>query len=301
MPSSDPDHQPRKGGGPKGRGRNAGGDRAGGGRDAGSGARGGARGGQERRGRQPAGIDRARQSADAPPRPRRTATAPPRPALPRDEEPQLPRGVLREIRRVLGDNRRADDVALALSIGSAAIDEDRIDIALEMLAWAKSQAARIATVREAYGVALYLAGDWPAAVGELRAYRRMTGRNDQNHLIADCHRAMGRPLADVIGPLQELVEDQQAPRDRRLEAVVIWAAALADSGDVAAGRALLRRTFDREDIGSDEAELRLHGLAADLAERDGDPAAALHHLEVIASVDDELFDAGRRLQQLRAT
>lgn len=250
------------------------------------------------RGRQPAGIERARRSADAPPRPARAAKAPPRPDLPRDEEPQLPYGVIKELRRILGDNRRAEDVALALSIGAAAIDEDRIDIALEMLAWAKSQAARVATVREAYGVALYLDEQWNAAVGELRAYRRMTGRNDQNHLIADCHRALGRPLADVIGPLQELVEDPDAPRERRFEALVIWAAALADSGDVGAGRALLRRSFDREQVGTDEASLRLHVLAADLAEQAGDRAAAREHLEVVAAVDEELFDAGRRLAGL---
>lgn len=260
-----------------------------------------ARGGDTPRqggGRRPVGVERARQSEGAPPRPPRKSAAPPRPQLPRDEEPQLPRGVIREIRRIIGDNRRADDVALALSIGSAAIDDDRPDVALEMLAWAKSQAARVATVREAYGIALYLAEDWAAAIGELRAYRRMTGRTDQNHVIADCHRALGRPLDDVISPLQELVEDDQAPRDRRFEALIIWAAALADSGDVGAGRALLRRAFDREQLGDDEPSLRLHLVAADLAERDGDLDATRHHLEVVAAADGDPFEVRPRLESL---
>ena len=31
------------------------------------------------------------------------------------------------------------------------------------------------------------------AVTELKAYKRLTGMTDQNHLIADCYRALGKP------------------------------------------------------------------------------------------------------------
>ena len=55
----------------------------------------------------------------------------------------------------------------------------------------------MAGIREAAGIAAYQAGDWSAAIAELRAYHRMTGR--QNHLavIADSERALGRPAKAI--------------------------------------------------------------------------------------------------------
>jgi hypothetical protein len=165
-------------------------------------------------------------------------------------------------------------VALALSVGAAAIDADRVDVALEALAWAKHQAARVPPIREAYGVACYLDGDWAKALTELQAYRRMTGRNDQNHLIADSLRGLGRDPAKVAEPVEELLADTKVRDDLRAEAVIVWAGALADAGDLAAARAVLRRELARvTDAGADHV-LRLVTVAAELAERDGDAAAA---------------------------
>jgi hypothetical protein len=83
-------------------------------------------------------------------------------------------------------------------------------VALEALAWAKHQAPRVAPVREAYGVACYLDGDWAKALTELQAYRRMTGRNDQNHLIADSLRGLGRDPSKVAEPVEELLADDRS-------------------------------------------------------------------------------------------
>ena len=198
----------------------------------------------------------------------------------------MPRGVRREIERALGPGPRADDVALALSVGAAAIDADRADVALEALAWAKHQAPRVAAVREAYGVAWYLDGEWAKALTELQAYRRMTGRNDQNHVIADCHRGLGRDPGKVAEPVEELLADSRVGDDLRAEAVIIWAGALADAGDLGAARAVLRRELLRvEDRGGDHL-LRLVTVAAELAERDGDPdAAAALRAELADGVD----------------
>ena len=180
----------------------------------------------------------------------------------------------REIERTLGPGPRADEVALALSVGAAAIDADRVDVALESLAWAKHQAPRVAPVREAYGVACYLDGDWAKALTELQAYRRMTGRNDQNHLIADALRGLGRDPAKVAEPVEELLADEQVRDDLRAEAVIVWAGALADGGDLDAARAVLRRELARVQGSDDDHVLRLVTVAAELAERDGDPDAA---------------------------
>ncbi len=250
---------------------------------------------------EPLGRDRARRRADAPPRtrPAPAAEGPPRPPLPEDEEPQLGRGVIKEIERALGKGPKAHDIALCLSIGSQALEEDRPDVAVEVLSWARHQAPRLALLREAYGVALYQQQRWAEALSELQAYRRMTDRNDQNHVIADCLRALDRGLEQVAGAAEPLVADAQAPEDRRAEAVIVWAAALADAGDTGAGRAVVRRFLERPRSGDAEHDLRVRYLAADLAEVVGDTEEAIRQLESIAAVDDGFLDVADRLDGLR--
>jgi tetratricopeptide (TPR) repeat protein len=58
---------------------------------------------------------------------------------------------------------------------------------------AKRLAARVGVVREACGIAAYRTGRWAEALSELRAARRMTGRDDYLPIMADCERALGRP------------------------------------------------------------------------------------------------------------
>jgi hypothetical protein len=239
----------------------------------------------------PAGLERARRRRDAPPRPTRQAPPPRRPDLPTGEEIRLPRAARREIERVLGKGARADDVALALSVGSDAIDVGRIDVALETLTWAKHEASRAAVVREALGVARYLDEDFAGALTELQAYRRISGRVDQNHLIADALRALGRDTDRIVEPLEELLADDRASDDRRAEAIIVWAATLADEGDLEGGRALLRRHLGRR--GAEQAaahDLRVRVLAAELADRAGDAAEAREHRAIVARAEPELIE-----------
>lgn len=248
---------------------------------------------------QPIGRDRATRSRQAPPRPSKPTVdaAPDRPALP-DEEPMLPRGVRKEIDRVLGPGPRARDVALCVSIASQALEEDRADIALEVLGWARHQAPRLGLVREAYGIALYQGERWAESLSELQAYRRLTGRTDQNHVIADCLRALDRGIDQIADAAQPLVEDAQAPEDRRAEAAIVWAAALADTGDLGAGRSVLRRFLERPRSGDAEHDLRVRYVAADLAEQAGDQDDARRHLRSIAAVAGGFLDVDERLDDL---
>ena len=57
---------------------------------------------------------------------------------------------------------------------------------------AKRLAARVGVVREAGGIAAYRTGRWAEALAELRAARRLTGRDDYLPIMADCERALGR-------------------------------------------------------------------------------------------------------------
>ena len=57
---------------------------------------------------------------------------------------------------------------------------------------AKRLAARVGVVREACGIAAYRTSRWAEALSELRAARRLTGRDDYLPIMADCERALGR-------------------------------------------------------------------------------------------------------------
>jgi hypothetical protein len=250
--------------------------------------------------KEPIGRDRAATRPGAPPRrpSGRPTSAPRRPELPRDEEPSLPRGVIKEIDRALGPGPRAREVALALSVGAAAIDEGYVDAAVEALAWAKYEAGRIPAIREAYGVALYLDERFADALSELQAYRRMTGRVDQNHLVADCLRALDRGIDQVAAACEELLAADDAPEDRRAEAAIVWAAALADADQVATGRAILRRFLEpRADVAAEHV-LRVRYLAAELAGRAGDRVDERRQLESIAVAEAGFLDVDERLAGL---
>lgn len=57
---------------------------------------------------------------------------------------------------------------------------------------AKRLAARVGVVREACGIAAYRTSRWAEVLSELRAARRMSGRDDYLPIMADCERALGR-------------------------------------------------------------------------------------------------------------
>jgi tetratricopeptide (TPR) repeat protein len=57
---------------------------------------------------------------------------------------------------------------------------------------ARELAARVGVVREVTGLAAYRAGKWAEALAELRAARRLTGRESFLPVMADAERAMGR-------------------------------------------------------------------------------------------------------------
>lgn len=219
----------------------------------------------------------------------------PKPDLPAGEEPELPKGVIREVRRYAKSDE-ADDVALALSIGTAAVGAGEAETALPYLRWARSMAGRSGTIRETLGLALYHAEQYREALSELRSYRRLTDRLDQNHVIADCLRAVGEESGRVAEDIKAMLGDDDIPAERRLEGIIVWAGALADGGDPAGGLAVLRRAreiTDGADLDDDTVN-RLMYVEADLCERNGDRDRARALFERLANRPGDSFDAGER-------
>ena len=118
-----------------------------------------------------------------------------------------------------------------------AIGEDDMETALAHSRQAKKLAGRVAVVREANGTIEYLAGEYAAALNELRAVRRMTGSNDFVAMMADCERGLGRP-EKAIEFLKSIPTKELAP-ETAIEALMVSAGARADMGQVDAALLML--------------------------------------------------------------
>jgi tetratricopeptide (TPR) repeat protein len=231
-------------------------------------------------------ADQARRSPRPPGR-RRAPTAP---------TARLPRDVVNELNRVARPGKGAQ-AAARLERAVQLLERDDSHGAVAEAQKAKDLAPRSAAVREVLGIALYRAERFRDALRELQAYRRMTGRLDQNHLIADSHRALGAPgraLDDVRSTLRARV-----PEEVRAEATVVGASALADMGRFDEAIGMIRSFPTRERVGR-PFDLRVWYVAGDILERAGRRSEAAAEFRRIVRHDASAFDAAERLAQLEA-
>ncbi|MBY5164177.1 hypothetical protein [Salsipaludibacter albus] len=241
---------------------------------------------------------RPRQDPDEPVRPSGPVSVA-RPDIPDDVDVHLPRGLRRTIGKQVRDRDTLADVERAIAYGAELLDLEEGAQAVPYYAWAKVQASRVADIREGLGVAHYQAGDFQEALKELRTYRRMAAAHDQDHLIADCLRGLGRDTAEVADTVEGMLAADGVPPDRQLEGLLVWAGAVRDDGDLPGARAVLRRADDdlRRRAG-EEARGRFTWLAADLAEEAGDLDAAREGFRELARLPEDPFEAGPRLSDL---
>jgi tetratricopeptide (TPR) repeat protein len=206
----------------------------------------------------------------------------------------LPQELLEDLRRTTrpGDQRTAvSRLSRAIELldrgdpGGASVEAEK----------AKRLAPRAASVREVLGLAYYGAGRWQEALTELKTYRRMTGRLDQNHLIADALRGLGRPQEAV--PLAEEELKSSVPNEAKAEAVVVAASALADQGRFSEALAFLGRARTREDV-AEPYTLRLWYVRGDILARAGRSEEAADEFRKILRHDAGAFDVAERLAQL---
>ncbi|HXF56580.1 MAG TPA: tetratricopeptide repeat protein [Actinomycetota bacterium] len=211
--------------------------------------------------------------------------------------PSLPQAVAEEVRAAAAPGR-GERAVRALEEAVALLEAGRPAEALRRAEEAKALAHRSGAVREVLGMALYGVERFRDALRELLAYRRMTGRLDQNHLIADCHRALGAPDRAVEAAREAL--RASVPEEVRAEATVVGAAALADLGRYDEALALLRSFPTRDDVAR-PFDLRVWYMAGDVLERAGRPREAAREFARVVRHDPEAFDAGERLARLAGT
>ncbi len=218
-----------------------------------------------------------------PPRPPRTGeqgARPRKPELPR-ERPHLPREVHADVRST-APSGAVDDLARALGAAEEAIARGDAARAVDVLAWAKSVATRSWAVREALGIALYLEGRFAEAQRELLTYRRLSGRHDQNHLLADCARATGK-IDQAVEHVEAMI-GAGVEEDRIAEGLIVVAGARLEGGEPDGALAVLRR-LELEVEEPEPYHLRLWHLAARAAREAGQEEAAQRWRARIAEVD----------------
>jgi hypothetical protein len=135
-------------------------------------------------------------------------------------------GVRVQLKTLTAEN--AEMVARHLAMVRLLIDEDPILAHKHALAAAR-RAGRIAVVRETVGVSAYTVGDYPLALRELLAHRRISGSNDQLPLLVDSERGMLRPERAL--KLGREVDRKSLPAAVRVNLAIAMSGARLDLGE----------------------------------------------------------------------
>ena len=198
-----------------------------------------------------------------------------------------------ELRSLAKDT--ADLVARHLVMAGRLLDDDP-QAALAHARAARAMAGRVGAVREAAGLTAYLAGEWADALSELRTARRITGRADHLHVMADCERALERPeraLAYADDPAVPGLE-----QGIRVELVIVLAGARRDLGQSDAAVLLLQEPAKRTTAKRDWAARLWYAHADALLDAGrGDEARDWFSRAAEVDVDGET-DAAERLLEL---
>jgi tetratricopeptide (TPR) repeat protein len=180
--------------------------------------------------------------------------------------------------------------------GSEAFRRERYDEARRILRPLAEQAPGAASVRELYGLTLYRLGRWAQAQRELEAFRTLTGSAEQNPVLADCLRALGR--YDEVEELWDELRAASPSAELVAEGRIVTAGARADQGRLDDAITLL------ESASKPTRKPKLHHLRiayalADLYERAGDLPRARELFRLVADNDPDFVDVAARLRALR--
>lgn len=224
----------------------------------------------------------------------RSAGSPPGPRPGRPSKVDLPREIVEELRQMVrGD--KADEAISYLSRATVLLARGDAGAATKEAEKARVFAPRSPAVREVLGLAYYGCERFKEALAELQAYHRMSDRPDQNHIIADCYRALGQP-EKAVAPVEEELRARVSP-EAKAEATVVGASALADMGKFDQALAMLRRFARRGDVGADY-DLRVWYVTGDVLAKAGRREEAAGEFRKIVRHDAAAFDAAERLAEL---
>lgn len=178
----------------------------------------------------------------------------------------------------------------------AAYQAERYTEARKPLAYLAEIVPTVPVVREMYGLTLYRLERWKDAANELEVFREQVGTTEQNPVLADCYRAMGR-WADVEVLWEELAE--ASPSGALVtEGRIVAAGALADQGKLREAVQLLGKNWRQPKRPKDHQLRRAYALA-DLYERSGDLPRARALFGWLGAMAPDYVDVEDRLASLR--
>jgi tetratricopeptide (TPR) repeat protein len=161
---------------------------------------------------------------------------------------------------------------------------------------ARRIAARIGVVREVNGITAYHTGRWAEALAELRAARRLTGRDEYLPLMADSERALGR-----LDSALELVHSEDArrlPRAAQIELRIVESGIRRDQG-LADAAVLVLQVPELTDGRLRPWSARLFYAYGDALLAAGRPEAAREAFSrAVVADEEEETDALARLDEL---
>ena len=160
---------------------------------------------------------------------------------------------------------------------------------------AKHIALRSGTVRELLGLAYYRIEQWKESARELAAFRRLSGSTEQNPVIADCYRAMGKPEKAV--EICEEIDPRKVEPAVAFEGAIVAASALAEMKRLDDAIDKLEK-LDLRPASAEEHHLRAWYVLGDLLERKGRFTQAREWFQAVNGAGPEFTDAGERLAHL---
>lgn len=191
---------------------------------------------------------------------------------------------------------KAEILVKVFSEAGGAFAAADFDEAIRLGEQAKHIALRSSTVRELLGLAYYRSEKWKEAARELAAFRRIGGSTEQNPVLADCYRAMGKPEKAV--EICSEIEVNRVDESVVYEGAIVAAGALADMKRV--DEAVKRlESLELRPQNAQEHHLRAWYVLGDLLERKGRFTQSREWFEAVNGADPELTDAGERLARLQ--
>ena len=213
----------------------------------------------------------------------------PEPELPEDVSAKDLESPARMALRALS-RLNAENIARHLVMTQRLLDTDP-EVAYAHARYAASHAGRIAIVREASGIAAYVAGLYSEALRELRAARRLSGMDTMYRAMeVDCERALGRPdaaLRSAQNALQLDLED-----DERAELAIVVTGIYHDQGNDELALITIEDAI-RKAPKDTEILRRLHSVRADRLEDLGrvrEAEAIRERIYVPEEPEVELYD-----------
>lgn len=213
----------------------------------------------------------------------------PEPELPEDVSAKDLESPARMALRALS-RLNAENIARHLVMTQRLLDTDP-EVAYAHARYAASHAGRIAIVREAAGIAAYVAGLYSEALRELRAARRLSGMDTMYRAMeVDCERALGRPdaaLRSAQNALQLDLEDNE-----RAELAIVVTGIYHDQGNDELALITIEDAI-RKAPKDTEILRRLHSVRADRLEDLGrvrEAEAIRERIYVPEEPEVELYD-----------